>query len=110
MNYNIKMPLYIILFSAVIYSCNVCSDLKYIRTEKIENHNVYIEKYESQCGVYGGNYYKYYANDSIHPHFLIGSCDDKQYLTSRIENNELIIEKHSRRNHELIETEKFDLP
>jgi hypothetical protein len=77
--------------------------------------SIYVERFYSSAGVHGGGTQMYFVTDSSTYRFRIGSCDDKQYLTMKVDGSTLVVQKHSRRNlrngeSKIIGTETFDLP
>lgn len=79
------------------YGCNEEQKGELIQTEKLAN-NIYVEQFYKSSGVYGGGSEKYFVTDSSTYHIQIGECDDKEFLTFRVNDSILIVEKHSRRN------------
>jgi hypothetical protein len=85
--------IWLLFLWGVLYGCNNDKNFIHISKDKLAE-NVYIEKFYNSYGVYAGGEKKYFVTDSVSYRTCVGTCDDKQYLSIKLCNSNLIIEKH----------------
>jgi hypothetical protein len=110
---SIVKKVFVLFALALFWNCNDAENWEYIGTERLRD-DVFVERFYKSFGAHAGGSQKYFVTDSLTYRFSLGICDDKEYLTMKIDSSTLIVEKHSRRNlkdgrTKIIETKIYQL-
>jgi len=111
--FSIINMFYFLFIIGFMLGCDNEKKWEHLKTENI-TEKVFVERFYKSYGVHSGGSQKYFVTDSSTYRFSVGTCDDKQYFTMKVDDSVLTVEKYSRRNlkngeSKIIETKTYDL-
>jgi hypothetical protein len=111
---NVCLLLYLTVL--VFASCKNDSleGYEYLTTDRLQD-SLYVERYYTSYGVYGGGSQKYFITDSSGYKVYVGESDEKEFVNFSIEGDKVKVVKYTRRNKKgddisRVGTEYFPLP